>query len=91
MSKADHIRELLVTEPRWNHEQIASQCGCTRRWVSQLAVKMRPRPAETDMEARLRALEQAVKDLVEHVKRLENRSNGALNYRPSARMRLRVH
>ena len=91
MSKADRIRVLLTTEPDWTHEQIAAQCGCTRRWVGQVAAKMKPRPAETDIEARLRELEQWRKDVTEHLKRRENRPNVALNYRPAARMSLRVH
>lgn len=91
MTKADKVRALLATEPGWTHEQIAAQCGCSRRWVSAIARAMRPQPAETDIEARLRALEQWRKDVTEHLKRYENRSNAALNYRPAARLSLRVH
>jgi hypothetical protein len=91
MSKADRIREILTEVPRPTHEQIAHRCACTRRWVGQVAAKMKPPPAETDIEARLRAMEQWRKDITEHLKRYENRSNVALNYRPSPRLSLRVH
>jgi hypothetical protein len=91
MSKADRIRVLLTEVPKPTHEQIAARCGCTRRWVGQVAAKMRTKPAETDIEARLRALEQWQKDITERLKRYENRSNVALNYRPSPRLSLRVH
>lgn len=91
MIKADQIRKILTTEPGRTHEQIAIQVGCSRRWVSAIARAMRPPPAETDIEARLRALEQWQKDITERLKRYENRSNVALNYRPSPRLSLRVH
>lgn len=95
MTKADQVRALLTTEPggRTTHEQIAVQCGCSRRWVSAIAMAMRPPPAETDIEARLRALEQWRKDITEHLKRYENRSNATLNgteFAPSHRQRLRI-
>lgn len=92
MTKADKVRALLATEPaRTTHEQIAAQCGCSRRWVSAIARAMRPPPAETDIEARLRALEQWRKDVTEHLKRREKRPIATLNYRPSPRLSLRVH
>jgi lysyl-tRNA synthetase class I len=93
MSKADRIREILTEVPRPTHEQIADRCACTRRWVGQVAAKMRPQPAETDIEARLRALEQWRKDITEHLKRYENRSNATLSgveFEPSRRQRLRI-
>ena len=89
MTKADQVRAILATEPDLTHEQIAIQVGCSRRWVSAIARAMRPPPAETDIEARLRALEQWRKDITEHLKRRENRSNAALNYRPSPRLSLK--
>jgi hypothetical protein len=90
-TKADQIRKILTEVPRPTHEQIAIRCACSRRWVSAIARAMRPPPAETDLEGRVRALEQWRKDITEHLKRYENRSNVALNYRPSPRLSLRVH
>src|SRR5450759_3044893 len=55
---------------------------------------MRPPPAETDIEARLRALEQWRKDITEHLKRYEKRPIATLNgagFEPSHRQRLRIH
>lgn len=93
MTKADQIRKILTEVPRPTHEQIAIRCACTRWWVTRVAGKARPRP-ETDIEGRLRALEQWKKDVTEHLKRRENRQNVTLNgaeFTPSKRMRLRAH
>ena len=93
MTKADQVRAILATEPDLTHEQIAIQVGCSRRWVSAIARAMRPPPAETDLEGRVRALEQWRKDITEHLKRYENRPIATLNdtaFAPSRRQRLRI-
>ena len=93
MTKADQIRQILTEVPRPTHEQIAVRCACTRWWVTRVAGKGRLR-LETGIEGRVRALEQWKKDVTEHLKRRENRSNAALNdmvFAPAARLRLRLH
>jgi hypothetical protein len=98
MSKADDVRQLLAADPKLPLKVIATTCGCSVPWVSNVKRRMlRPAPsvpevaARPDIETRLRNVEQEIRDhrniLNRFVKRSSARKN-ALNYAPPRRMSL---
>jgi hypothetical protein len=86
---ADKVRELLATEPTWTHAKIALHCGCSVGWVK--TVSSRAGHRQLSLEPRIQALEQTVKDILEHLNRSEKRTKVSTTYTLSPRQSLRIH